>query len=140
MSANRFSVGDILMAEARRENGLRSITTMSIEDTGNGDVLCLEGYSGRYFWSSTEAVEWALSKWSYEFAEGNYICFNTLYDLLGITGTHFGYQWGYPPNEDFYDFRKGIDWKTEMIHDTQIDHDLFVIDIYTYPMECWLEI
>ena len=37
--------------------GFKSLCKFSIEDTGYGDLLCLEGYSGRYFWSSKQAVD-----------------------------------------------------------------------------------
>ena len=35
---------------------------VSVEETGNGDILCLEAFSGRWFRSSVEAVEEAADR------------------------------------------------------------------------------
>ena len=116
------------------------IRNYSVEDTGNGEILCLEGYSGRYFYSSFLAVDEALRIWSDAFSKGEYVCFNDLYKLLGIAETHFGWQYGYPANEDYYNFKEGIEYECNYIHDPTLDRPIYCIDIYLYPMECWLEV
>lgn len=109
------------------------------ERTGNGDLLCLEGYSGRIFRSSKEAVDRAIEELTNRFDEGEYVCLNDLYKLLGIEVTHFGHQFGWPANPDYCDGPLLIE--AEYIENPDgYDEPLYCIDIYTYPMECWLEV
>lgn len=109
----------------------------SIEDTGWGQVLCLEGYSGRLFWSSYTAVENAIKDFNTKFQTDKYVCLNDFYELLGIEKTHFGHQFGWVNNPDYYD--NEIDIQAEIVPDPRYG-EIVAIDIYTYPMECWQEI
>lgn len=118
----------------------------TIEETGNGDVICIEGYSGRIFRSSLEAVEDALRTYADRFAEGEYVNFNDLYKLLDIEETHFGFQFGYAPGSDFYDVFEPFKYE---VTDIPAEHNhagkykgqhIILIDIYTYPMECYMEV
>lgn len=69
---------------------------VSVEETGNGDVLCLEAFSGRWFRSSVESVEEACRYlndiYRHDFEEKGYcaVPLNELYHLLGIQTTYFG--------------------------------------------------
>lgn len=112
----------------------------SIEDTGKGDLLCLEGYSGRWFWSSKEAVEEAQRKLNEQFKNDIYCCLNDFYDYLGIAQTHFGHQFGWVNNEDWYDEAYGIEFANSMGFDKEKGQTVMYIDLNTYPMECWQEI
>lgn len=122
----------------------------SVEETGRGDLLCYEGYSGRWFRSSEEAVKRAIAKLNEKFENGEYLSLNDFYELLGIETTHFGFQFGWAPNPDYYDFP--IDIQTTFCESYEIkdaygqmkkmtiDECVLLIDVYTYPMECWQEV
>lgn len=109
----------------------------SIEDTGYGQVLCLDAYSGRLFWSSYTAVDNAIADFNKKFIRDRNVSLNNFYELLGIEQTHFGHQYGWIHDPDYYDDELDI-------QATIIDHprygELVEIDIYTPPMENWLEL
>lgn len=109
------------------------------ELTGNGDLLCYEGYSGRWFRSSKEAVEKAEEEYNLRFKDGEYLSFNDLYELLGIEHSHFGWQFGYPNPIEYYDPEKGVEFENNVFFDSEIGEDVLYIDIFTYPYENWME-
>lgn len=116
----------------------------SIEATGNGNLLCFEGYSGRQFYSSEEAVREAVGRFQSRFLGGEYLSLNDLYEELDISTSHFGHQFGWPANPDYYDTNIDIE-VTRLDYYIKPDGTLasepcLVIDIYTYPMECWMEV
>lgn len=110
----------------------------SVEWTGNGTLLCFEGYSGRLFYSSMEAVEKAERDFEELYEACDYVCLNDLYKLLGISETHFGAQWGWARNSDYY----GSDPIEIRNFDNVAENgeNMLIIEILTYPMECWLEV
>lgn len=120
----------------------------SVEETGRGDLLCYEGYSGRWFRSSEEAVRRAINTLNDRFEAGEYLALNDFYELLGIETTHFGHQYGWCPNSDYYDFPIEIDTTFCEHHELKnmygqmeaLDECILLIDVYTYPMECWQEV
>lgn len=114
-------------------------TGQTIEDTGNGKLLCIEGYSGRLFLSSEEAVRDAVKQFSELYARDKYVCLNDFYELLGIETTHFGHQFGWAYGSDFYD-EEPLDIQVETVMDKEKHVPICCIDIYTYPMECWQEV
>lgn len=109
------------------------------ELTGNGDLLCYEGYSGRWFRSSEEAVKEAEEEYNRRFKEGEYLSFNDLYELLGIEHSHFGWQFGYPDPFQYYDMGVGIMFDNNKFFDPDIGENVLYIDIFTYPYENWQE-
>ena len=116
----------------------------SVEATGNGDLKCFEGYSGREFYSSEEAVREAVGRFQSRFLGGEYLSLNDLYEELEIMPTHFGHQFGWPANPDYYD--TNIDIEVTRLDDyikadgTRAGKPCLVIDIYTYPMMGWMEV
>ena len=120
--------------------GRKSLCKYSIEDTGYGDLLCLEGYSGRLFYSSKQAVDLAMQRLSNRLKKGEYICLNDLYAELRITQTHFGHQYGWPASDDWCEWRDGLKYECTFIYDKEFDKPIYVIDIYSYPMDCWQEV
>ena len=115
----------------------------SIESTGRGMLKCLEGYTGRMFYSSLEAVKSAEEKLSRRFSDGQYICLNDFYQLLGITQTHFGHQFGWVPSQDYYPYfvidDNPLQFENNLVKDED-GNDMLVIEIYNYPMESWQEV
>ena len=114
-------------------------TGQTIEDTGNGKLLCIEGYSGRLFWSSEEAVRDAVKWFNELYTHEKYVCLNNFYEILGIETSHFGHQFGWAYGSDFYD-EAPLDIKVEVVPDKNYKCNICCIDIYTYPMECWQEV
>lgn len=114
-------------------------TGQTIEDTGNGKLLCIEGYSGRLFLSSEEAVREAVKRFNELYARDKYVCLNDFYEILGIETTHFGFQYGWAYGSDFYD-EAPLNIQIEVVPDKNYKCNVCVIDIYTYPMECWQEV
>lgn len=115
-------------------------TGQTIEDTGNGKLLCIEEYSGRLFWSSEEAVRDAVKRFNELYARDKYVCLNDFYELLGIETSQFGHQFGWVYGSDFYD-EAPLDIKVEVVPDKNRKCNICCIDIYdTYPMECWQEV
>lgn len=115
-----------------------------VELTGNGDLLCIEGYSGRWFRSSEEAVAKAEEQFNELFNTNEYVSLNDFYRLLGIEETHFGYQFGWAKSPDYYD--SDIEFENTLIDNYEDGmgrrrgEPVLVIDIYDYPMECWQEV
>ena len=114
-------------------------TGQTIEDTGNGKLLCIEGYSGRLFLSSEEAVRDAVKRFNELYARDKYVCLNDFYEILGIETSHFGHQFGWAYGSDFYD-EEPLNIQVEVVPDKERNCNICCIDIYTYPMECWQEV
>jgi hypothetical protein len=120
----------------------------SVEETDRGDQLCFEAYSGRWFRSDKLAVDKAVAEFKKRFEDGDYLCFNDLYQLLGIAETHFGFQVGYANSPDYYDDVPDIqafmvepnDRGMKQVFGKLINESVYVIETFTYPMECWMEV
>ena len=124
----------------------------SIELTGNGDLLCFEGYSGRWFRSSSEAVEKAVRNLNKRFKDGEYLSFNDFYEELGITATHFGASRGWVPDYHVDDSNCCPDAIDEINIELVPCDDLgalpmgqflnepvLLIEVWDYPFECFME-
>lgn len=114
----------------------------SVEETGRGDQLCYDWYSGRWFRSSPEAVQRAIFKFQERWEDGESLCLNDWYDELGIEATEFGRRWGYPNDPDFYDGQ--IDIEALMFDDFKNDNmayceSVLAISLLVPPMEAWDE-
>lgn len=129
----------------------------SVEETGRGDLLCIGGYSGRRFRSSEVAVNRAIKAYRDRFNNGEYLSINDLHTELGLSQTHFGHQFGYPNNPDYYDEAPHIEatyfdtgeylmsavdefFGLPVGEKVYNDEPVLVIDVYTYPMEGWMEV
>lgn len=66
-----------------------------IFSTGNGDTLCYDPVSGRYFRSSVEWVRKAEAAISQELAQNMEVTVNDFYDLLGLPTTQAGAYFGW---------------------------------------------
>ena len=121
------------------KGGKVEFTGQIIEDTGNGKLLCIEGYSGRLFWSSEEAVRDAVRKFNELYAQDKYVCLNDFYEILGLETSYFGHKFGWAYGSDFYG-EEPLDIQVETVMDKKKHVPICCIDIYTYPMECWQEV
>ena len=114
----------------------------NVEWTGYGTLKVLEGYTGRQFYSSMEKVYEAEEKLTKRYQSGEYICMNDFYHLLGIQETHYGHQWGWVPQEEYYPHwleDNPLGFENKLVDDDE-GNPMLIIEIYTYPMECWMEV
>lgn len=140
--------------EVRRVQNEMVYSPQSVEETGKGDLLCLEGYSGRWFRSSKEAVDRALNNFTDMIRRGEAVCLNDLYQELGITQTHFGYQMGIPGSygeegrDEYMKYQFGINIHDDIWLRTLCEYGIdgvkepvYVIEPECdyYFMECWME-
>ena len=58
--------------------------------TGNGDTLCYDSFSGRYFKSDIEKIKQALNKLSRDMLSENFIALNEVYYALGLKSIGLG--------------------------------------------------
>lgn len=116
----------------------------TIEITGNGNLLCYEGFFGRWFRSSENCVREAVDKFMQLYAEGNYINYNDLYSLLNIAVTHAGNEYGYSPSEDY---RCDMEFDIVRIPEDEnfegMKEEVLVLEPagrYSYPIDCYMEV
>lgn len=137
----------------------------SVEDTGNGNLLCYDCWSGRYFRSSLDAVEQAQARFNdmrdsdgFSIQERNgdiseypaALSVNELFDEYGLERTQLGLQYGWPADDEEYYTHRRIEFVNTLIALDKLDpatrtrynEDLLVIEYGegSYPMECWMEI
>lgn len=113
----------------------------TIETSGKGSLKVLEGYSGRWFYSTMAAVIEAENKLNDRLKNGESVSMNDFYRWLGIAATSFGEQWGWVPDENYYNYKcdDPVMFENTLVDDEDGD-PLLLISIYTYPMEGWKEI
>ena len=137
----------------------------TVEDTGNGDLLCMDGWSGRLFRSSQEAVEEALNEFNafrdnkdgYTYKDGSGIersfpspmAYNDLFTLYGIEPSQQGFIYGWPADDDWYEHRE-IPFEVSYITKEEMQRagtdkygeDMLIIEIPSnyFPIEGWQEI
>lgn len=117
----------------------------SVEETGRGDLLCFERYSGRWFRSSEVAVRKAIKDYKKLYEDWHTLSYNDFYSLLGIAHTDFGFAYGYPANPDYFD--GPLEIEAEVLEgwtppgcNYPINEEVLVIDVYTFPVPCWYEL
>ena len=62
---------------------------------GNGDTLCYDMHSGRYFKSNMEEIKGIANKVNYKLMQDNFISVNDFYEELGLEPTVTGYDFGW---------------------------------------------
>lgn len=63
------------------------VSRSTVLSTGAGDVLCFERYTGRYFYSSHEAIRQAVNDINHRILHGDHASLSDLYDLLALPHT-----------------------------------------------------
>lgn len=63
--------------------------------TGNGNVLCKDSYSGRFFYSNAEKIRQAACTLSMNVFSDMYVALNEFYDLLGLEHIPLGDDLGW---------------------------------------------
>ena len=67
----------------------------SIFKTGHGDVLCLDDYSGRYFYSDPEHIRKCVNDINEQLRDEFYVSLNDFYDRLGLPNCKLGSDIGF---------------------------------------------
>jgi hypothetical protein len=63
--------------------------------TGNGDVLCYDMYTGRYFSSNMESIKGSLNEVNYMMLHEGYASLNDFYGFLGLPSVSLGEEVGW---------------------------------------------
>ena len=71
-----------------------------VEDTGTGDIIFIEDFTGRQFRASREHVDWALARYEEEFCIKNHATLNELYSFLELPTTCAGEVFGWSVNQN----------------------------------------
>ena len=115
----------------------------TVEETGYGNLLFVDMYLGRKFRSSLEHVEKAEHLLNNEFHNGNYVCMNDFYRYLGIEPSIAGDKFGWPADEDYYDYNLETPIEFDNIKSEDEDGELMYAIYINYgsePCDYWLEI
>lgn len=120
----------------------------TIETTGYGDLLCIDGYSGRIFRSSQDAVVNAQERLNDMFLdpENGYASMNDYFRFLNIEQSGWGEEYGWVNNEDWYYRNEPIQFSNELVAadapGNEYDEPIFCIDIEDgwQPMWGWQEV
>lgn len=67
----------------------------TIISTGKGNVLCLDDYSGRYFYSDAESIRKATNNINKRLMDEYFISLNDYYDELGLPDIGMGHDLGF---------------------------------------------
>ena len=94
--------GDLTEEDARDDNS-RDFDPTDIEDTGTGEAIFIEDFTGRKFKASMEVVEYAIRKLQEDFEVCNCATLNTFYGLLGLSETSAGDMLGWSVNQSILD-------------------------------------
>ena len=148
-------VGEEKLEEIKKEFIAKEAPKMvcfpSVEETGNGNLLCIEAYSGRWFRSSQEACLEAQQKLKDQYTETGYAGMNDYYTYLKISESQFGSDYGWAAGSDLYG--PEIEFNNTYIEPKDFNDDwfgpegknieepVFVLEFpyYYYPMQCYLE-
>lgn len=101
-------------------------------------ILCFEGYSGRWFYSTEEDVIWAERVFNEHYKRDKYISLNDFYELLHIEQTHFGAQYGWTSSQGYCPDE--IRFENTWIDIKGDGNKIYCIEIFDYPFESWFEI
>jgi hypothetical protein len=63
--------------------------------TGDGDVLCMDEYSGRYFRSNAQKIGQSINELSADLQSDMYVSLNDLYDKIGLPKVPMGDDFGW---------------------------------------------
>lgn len=135
----------------------------SVEDTGNGDDIFVDEWSGRVFYSSVDAVLKGIDAINARRDEGLGLPFtddtdvnfpeampyNEIFIAWNLEPSGIGHQFGYPASDDYYEHRD-IPFEIHKLEYEEMDkthQERYGRSIYTiylpssfYPMEAWQEL
>lgn len=108
LSDYRGKVKDLLgddkdrrVREGLARDAVQNTPVNEVEETGLGNVLCLDRWTGRYFHSSPEAVKRAFNEISRQVQLDEYASLNDLYDRLNLRNAQFGETMGWTSHDNW---------------------------------------
>lgn len=78
-------------------------------DTKNGESICLDSYSGRYFKTDIESVKQAINKLNYSMMQHQFVSLNDFYYELGLPPIKMGEDLGWPVEKGLINVDFGSD-------------------------------
>lgn len=87
------SIKDAIVGDNIKKDGV--VPENQIIITGQGDVLCKDLYSGRYFRSNAEKIRQVIAELSADCRNEMYVDLNDLYSLLGLPSIPMGNDFGW---------------------------------------------
>lgn len=90
-------VRDSIVKEKLEENPPTADSRVII--TGQGDVLCKDGFSGMYFRSNAAKIEQAILALSYQVMQEMYVSLNDFYYHLGLDNAMIGDEFGWTSDD-----------------------------------------
>ena len=115
---------------------------VTVEYTGRGKEKFMDWESGRQFYSSYKDVLDGIKRLNYRFHNGEYVCWNDLYEEWGLEKTDFGNRFGWIPNEDYYPVDLDTPIPFDIVHvNSGQEDDMYVIYQQGIPAcEYWMEV
>lgn len=101
--------------------------TNEIVVVGQGQVLCYDSLSGRYFRSDMETIRRAVNTMNQRLINETYISLNEFYDELGLRGTVLGEELGWDINKGYLT----VDFSAQITPDT--NEPCIVLNYQAYP-------
>lgn len=74
-------------------------TPTSLVVTGDGNVMCFDAYSGRYFESTMEELKWAQNATNHRIINDYYASLGDFYNLIGLPSTEYSEEVGWNSDE-----------------------------------------
>lgn len=119
------SIKDAIVKDGLKKDG--PVDESKIILTGNGEVLCKDVYSGRYFRSNAQKLGQAINQLSMDCIQENYVELNDLYDLIGIPQIPLGSDFGWN-TDDLVQGTLPITFSAQLTEDGQpclcLDYDV----------------
>lgn len=107
------------------ETAYESTPKNEVIRTGKGEVLCLDEASGRYFYSSAEAIKKAFNEVNKQMMDEYYVSFNEYYDKIGLPPITLGDDLGFNIDQGLIDidhiFTAVLNEKDEVVLIVNVD-------------------
>lgn len=112
------------------------------EKTGWGSIQFFENALGRGCKTSLEHMEWAQKELNTKLHNGEYVCMNDWYELIGLKKTSEGYLFGWPANEDYVDMtlEEPITFMNVYGEDSETGEPMYLVTMSPPPMPYWNEV
>lgn len=111
-------VTDEIMAE-------NPVNDRTIIDTGKGDLIYMDVYTGRYFRSSKVAIESAVNDINYQLVGDMFVSLNEFFDRIGLPGVKLGDQFGFDVNKGMLHVDYTYGETPDGNHCILIDYDVY---------------
>lgn len=96
---------DIRDEVAKEKLKKQPVSQSEVIPTGNGDSLCFEPLSGRYFRSDADKIRRALNNVNEMLLKDEYVSLNDFYDAIGLIDTKIGNELGWHIQGGLIDIR-----------------------------------